>query len=73
MALTPGPDGLAAYRAILAGLPRHLAPGGRLIVETGSTQGRQVAALFAAAGLGGVELRHDLAGRDRVVLGRRPG
>ncbi len=28
LALTDGGDGLGAYRAIAAGLPRHLAPGG---------------------------------------------
>lgn len=72
-ALTPGGDGRDAYRAILAGLDR-LAPGGRLIVEIGADQGAEVAALMAASGLGGVRVLRDLAGRDRVVEGRRgPG
>lgn len=70
LALTPGPDALAAYRAILAGLPAHLAPGGRLFLETGAGQGPAVAALVAAAGLGEVRILRDLAGRDRVVAAR---
>jgi release factor glutamine methyltransferase len=67
LALTPGGDGLAAYRTIAAGAGAHLAPGGRLIVETGAAQGPAVAAIMAAAGLGPVRVLPDLAGRDRVV------
>jgi release factor glutamine methyltransferase len=69
-ALTPGGDGLAAYRAILAGLPRHLAPGGRLAVEIGADQGAAVAGLFSDAGLEDVSVTPDVNGRDRVVLGQ---
>ncbi|MGR3758250.1 MAG: peptide chain release factor N(5)-glutamine methyltransferase [Tranquillimonas sp.] len=73
-ALTDGGDGLAAYRAILAGMHAHLEPAGRLIVEIGAGQGPEVAALFRAAGLDGVAVGVDLDGRDRVVSGRwRPG
>jgi release factor glutamine methyltransferase len=72
MALTPGGDGLAAYRAITAGAGAHLAPGGRLMVEIGPAQGQAVAALFHAAGLAGVRVLPDLDGRDRVVAGRAP-
>jgi release factor glutamine methyltransferase len=71
MALTPGGDGLDAYRAILEGAPAHLAPGGRLMVEIGPSQGAAVTALFEAAGLAHVTVRPDLDGRARVVLGRR--
>ncbi|PTE23658.1 peptide chain release factor N(5)-glutamine methyltransferase [Cereibacter changlensis JA139] len=71
LALTPGGDGLDAYRAIAAAAPAYLAPGGRLLVEIGPTQGRAVSALFAAAGLSGLRVEADLDGRDRVVLARR--
>lgn len=71
-ALTPGGDGLDAYRAIAAGARRHLAPGGRIIVEIGPSQGAEVVRLLAGAGLEGVEIRADLDGRDRVVLARNP-
>lgn len=72
LALTDEGDGLTAYRAIAAGAPLHLTPGGRLLVEIGPTQGSAVAALFAQAGLVGIELRSDLDGRDRVVGARAP-
>lgn len=68
LALSPGGDGLAAYRAIAAGAGSHLAPGGRLMVEIGAAQGPDVAALFAQAGLGPVRVLPDLDGRDRVVV-----
>ena len=71
-ALTPGGDGLAAYRAIAAGAPARLMPQGRLIVEIGPTQGAQVAALFAAQGLTDIRILPDLDGRDRVVVARKP-
>ncbi|HEY9039710.1 MAG TPA: peptide chain release factor N(5)-glutamine methyltransferase [Roseovarius sp.] len=68
MALTDGADGLSAYRAICKGARAHLAPGGRLMVEIGWTQGPQVAALMTAAGLPNVSILPDLDGRDRVIL-----
>ncbi len=67
MALTPGGDGLAAYRAIAEGAPAHLAPGGRLLVEIGWRQGPGVAAILAAGGLRVTAVLPDLDGRDRVV------
>lgn len=70
LALTPGGDGLDAYRAIAAGAGAHLAPGGRLLAEIGPAQGAAVAALFAAAGLRAIAVLPDLDGRDRVVAGR---
>jgi release factor glutamine methyltransferase len=73
LALTPGGDGLAAYRAIAAGVGAHLAPGGRVILEIGPTQGAAVAALLAEAGLEGVAVRPDLDGRDRIVAAWLPG
>ncbi|MGR3542451.1 MAG: peptide chain release factor N(5)-glutamine methyltransferase [Hasllibacter sp.] len=70
LALTPGGDGLGAYRAIAAGLGRHLAPGGRVLLEIGPAQGAAVAEMLA--GLEGVRVLPDLDGRDRVVAGRAP-
>lgn len=71
LALTDEGDGLGAYRAICAGVTRHLAPNGRLIVEIGPTQGAAVSALAGAAGLTGITVLRDLDGRDRVVCARR--
>lgn len=72
-ALTPGGDGLTAYRAILGGVPGRLAPGGRLMVEIGPTQGAAVSGFFRIAGLERVAVLPDLDGRDRVVTGQAPG
>lgn len=71
-ALTPGGDGLDAYRVIARGAPAHLVPGGRLLVEIGFEQGEAVAALFAEAGLRDVSVHTDLSGKDRVVVGLWP-
>lgn len=67
-ALTPGGDGLGAFRAIAAGVAVVLAPGGALLVEFGMGQGAAVEAIFAAAGLRGGRLLPDLSGRPRALL-----
>jgi release factor glutamine methyltransferase len=72
LALTPGGDGLDAYRAIARQAPQHLHPLGRLIVEIGPTQGAAVAGFLRDAGLTDVTLRRDLDGRDRIVIGKKP-
>ena len=72
MALSPGGDGLDAYRAIAAGVGSHLTPGGRLIAEIGPSQGEAVAGLFAAAGLCEIVVRPDFDGRDRIVTAHAP-
>ncbi|OIQ72467.1 release factor glutamine methyltransferase [mine drainage metagenome] len=71
MALSPGGDGLSAYRAIAANAAAHLTPEGRVMVEIGPTQAAAVTALFATAGLGRTQTLPDLDGRDRVVVARR--
>lgn len=71
MALTPGGDGLAAYRQITATAMPFLTQSGRLVVEIGPSQARDVQALFAAAGFEGISCLQDIDGRDRVVLGQR--
>jgi release factor glutamine methyltransferase len=67
MALTPGGDGLDAYRLIAAGVGAHLAPRGRLLLEIGPTQGAAVAALLTAAGLEVAPPLRDIDGRQRVL------
>ena len=69
LALDGGPDGLDIYRALLPPAAARCRIG--VAVEIGHDQGRAVAALFRAAGLADVQVLPDLAGRDRVVLGRR--
>ncbi|MBN2630586.1 MAG: peptide chain release factor N(5)-glutamine methyltransferase [Rhodobacteraceae bacterium] len=71
IALTPGGDGLAAYRALAAGLGAYLAPKGRVLLEIGPTQGNRVSALLKAAGFA-TKILPDLDGRDRVVAAHLP-
>ena len=72
LALTPGGDGLDALRAIVAGAPAHLAPGGWLLLEHGWDQAGAVAALLREAGFTDVQHRHDLGGHARCTGGRLP-
>jgi release factor glutamine methyltransferase len=70
-ALDGGPDGLAAYRAMVVDAGRLLAPRAHLVMEVGAGQADAVSALVAAAGLGAVAVAPDLAGIGRVVSARR--
>jgi release factor glutamine methyltransferase len=67
-ALDGGADGLDAYRMIAAQAKVYLKAAGRLAVEIGHTQREAVRRLFEAAGFRIVEVRKDLAGRDRVLV-----
>ncbi|MGA0539000.1 peptide chain release factor N(5)-glutamine methyltransferase [Neotabrizicola sp. VNH66] len=67
IALTPGGDGLDAYRIIARQAPARLMPGGRILLEIGPTQGAVVAGLLAAQGFRDIRVLPDLDGRDRVV------
>ncbi|MCK0166068.1 peptide chain release factor N(5)-glutamine methyltransferase [Jannaschia sp. S6380] len=67
IALTPGGDGLDAYRIIARDAPAHLVPGGRLLLEIGHAQAAEVSALLRASGFEAVTVHPDLGGRDRVV------
>ncbi len=70
-ALTAGPDGLDAIRALLPGAVAALAPGGILALEHGAEQGAAVATCMAEAGLHPLAGAHDLAGHLRIATGRR--
>ena len=72
-ALVAGADGLDDIRLIVAQAPRHLLPGGWLLLEHGFDQGAAVRALLDGAGFVEVHSRRDLAGHERISLGRRPG
>jgi release factor glutamine methyltransferase len=70
IALTPGGDGLDAYRRIAAGVGRVMAPDAWLMVEIGPTQSDAVAAILAAAGMSILRVIPDLDHRPRVILAR---
>ena len=71
LALDGGADGLAAYRAIAADLPRLLAPAGFFACEIGVGQENAVAGIISAAGLVIDNVLPDLAGIPRCVVARR--
>ena len=71
MALDGMEDGLYFYRAITKQAQDHLVPGGWLLYEIGCSQGEDVADLLRKEGYEDIEIRQDLAGLDRVVLGRK--
>lgn len=70
----PGQDGLEAYPAVVAAAFKRLAPGGVLMLEIGWKQGQDVKHLLEATEFGfeAVAVLPDLAGLDRVVIGRKP-
>jgi len=67
VALDGGPEGLRAYRALMADAPRLIGTGGHLVVEVGAGQAPAVAALFAQKQLLDVTTASDLAGIPRVL------
>lgn len=66
-ALVGGPE---VYRRLVEGATGWLRPGGWLVVEIGASQGGEVSAIFSEF-LTEVTVAPDLAGRDRIVEGRR--
>ncbi len=69
-ALTPGPTGFEAIDALLGELTVSPATSANAIgLEVGEGQAETVADLVRRAGFAGIEVRKDLAGIDRVVVG----
>ena len=71
MALTPGADPLAAFKAIEAGASARLHTGGWLLFEHGFEQGEAVRALLTATGWERIQTHRDLANRERVTLAQK--
>jgi release factor glutamine methyltransferase len=72
IALTPGGDGLAPYRIIAGQAQNYLNENGRVIVEIGHLQGKDVKNLFLQAGFSGVQILQDLEGKDRAIVAKHP-
>ena len=70
-ALYAGDNGLADIREVISGAPTWLANNGWLALEIGYRQGDDVRVLFENAGLVNIDIRRDLAGRDRIALAQR--
>ncbi|MEM1105360.1 MAG: peptide chain release factor N(5)-glutamine methyltransferase [Pseudomonadota bacterium] len=71
-ALDGGPDGLSAYRELIALGRARMKPGAWLVLEIGHDQRKAVLDLLAAAGFVQADCRQDLSGHDRVVAARAP-
>lgn len=69
-ALVAGEDGLDDLRAIITQAPQHLEPGGWLLLEHGYDQAAAVRELLAQNDFEQIESRDDLAGHERITLGR---
>lgn len=67
LALTPGPDGLSAYRLIAEKAAEFLTPQGRLLLEIGWQQGVTVSEILTGSGWRDVCVHQDLNQKDRVV------
>jgi len=72
VALDGGPDGLRFIEGILPRAASSLKEGGLLVFEIGEDQGECSRELVKASALEFVALRDDLAGKNRIVLGRKP-
>lgn len=68
LALDGGPDGLAAYRAIIAALRQVLKREGLAVLELGAGQTTSVSALASAAGMKVLAVRPDLGGVERALV-----
>lgn len=70
-ALSGGADGLSFYRRIAADAPAHLRENGRLYLEIGFDQGKDVSRILTENGFTDVKVHKDYCGNDRVVFARK--
>ncbi len=70
LALFAGSDGLDAYREIVSHADEWLATDGWIVLEIGHQQGDAVRELLAQNSFKQIEIRKDLAGRDRIALAK---
>jgi release factor-specific protein-(glutamine-N5) methyltransferase len=68
LALDGGADGLEFYRKIAAGVKEHLTEGGKIFLEVGMGQAKDVKAMLESEGAE-CEIIRDLAGVERIVKG----
>ena len=72
-ALTDFADGLSAIRVLAAGARERLQANGWLLMEHGWNQGEAVRKILLDNGFAEVATEQDLAGLDRLSMGRWPG
>ena len=71
-ALLAGPDGLEVIRRLIAEAQEYLVAGGTLAFEMGMGHYDTVRELLQEGGYENVSARRDLAGIDRIAIGRKP-
>ncbi|MGD0219978.1 MAG: peptide chain release factor N(5)-glutamine methyltransferase [Acidimicrobiales bacterium] len=69
-ALVAGPSGREAIEEILRGAPVWLSNDAAVVVEIAPHQAREAVAFASRCGARKIEVRRDLAGRDRVIVAR---
>lgn len=67
VALTPGGDGLSIIRRLITEAPRHLKPGGHLVMEIGFNQHERVAEFISTRVWTLLDIHRDLQGIPRTV------
>lgn len=71
VALAGGPDGLFVLRTVIGGAAARLRERGTLFLEIGANQGEAVRTVLESRGpWKSIEIRRDLAGRDRFAIAR---
>jgi release factor glutamine methyltransferase len=71
-ALVAGPTGRESLEHLVAGGLDWLEPGGAVVLEIAPGQAEPLRAVAEEAGYQAVRVHRDLAGRDRVLVARRP-
>ena len=71
--LLGGPEGLDIVRRLVAQAQDYLVPGGMLALEIGMGQYDTVRELLEQNAYEDVSVRRDLAGIDRIAIGKKPG
>ena len=72
VALRSGPTGREAVEQVTGGAAQWLRPGGALILEVASHRAQESANMAVHGGFADVRVERDLAGLERVVIGRLP-
>jgi release factor glutamine methyltransferase len=73
LALDGGPDGLEIIRRLIQDSIQHFctgSAGGRLLLEADSSQMQAISEMLGSAGFIDIVIQKDLAGLDRVIMGK---
>ncbi|MDH3982157.1 MAG: hypothetical protein OES84_04570, partial [Kiritimatiellaceae bacterium] len=71
-ALDSGPTGMELIEALAMQARSVLVPGGKIFLEFGFDQGKAVFQCLENMGYTDIEIKHDLAGHDRMAIATNP-